>query len=288
MSKIYLSCNVTVYLVYFLYPLYTYQIRLLRIRLDIHLPEQTSGKSEDIQSDCSSVRRAAMNPPSRNYCNELLRLEKSLFSSSEEARNQLKESVYEEHGEAFRNIHNQIERSARMELDMGGHTALFHAVISNHVIKVAVLLRSGLDVGCQDNKGRNIIHMCTSADMVRLLVEYGVDIYQKSTSGDTALHNISHVGVAEELIRLGLSVTAKNNAQSTPLHHALDPNMARLFLKYGSDPNALNYYSYSPLHLVASRGIWEVVYFLLVAGCTVTARGGDGLSPVSCGRVTSY
>ena len=165
-------------------------------------------------------------------------------------------------------------------MEEGKQIPLFHAVVSNHLVKVSVLLRLGADRGSEDTKRRGIIHMCTSAKMVRLLADYGIDINQRSAGGDIALHSVSHVSAAEELMSLGLSVMAKNNAHSTPLHHALDPQLARLFLKHHADPNALNYYSYSPLHVVASRGIWEIAYFLLAAGCRVDTRGGDGSSAV--------
>jgi ankyrin repeat protein len=224
-----------------------------------------------------------MNHRPDDHTIELLLLEKSLFSVRDDPDKvaSIKAEVYGSKGEAFQKIHEQVEQSATQSIADGNYTALFHAVINNYVVMFAVLVRLGANMFSTDSKGRGIIHLCTSRQMVRLLVDYGVDVHQRSTGGDTALHNVSHVAAAEELIAMGLSVNARNNAQSTPLHHALDPKLARLFLKHNADPNALNYYSYSPLHLVASRGIWEVVYFLLCAGCRVGAQGGDGFSAVS-------
>jgi ankyrin repeat protein len=190
----------------------------------------------------------------------------------------------------FADYFEKLEKATIKTLAQGPNvtqTALQHAIISNNILKVSLLVRLGANIHAQDSKGRGFIHICTSAKMVTLLVECGIDIAQRSFSGDIALHNVGHVDAARELINRGLSVNSRNNSQSTPLHYSLDPNMTMLFLSHGGNPNLLNYYKHTPLHLVASRGIWEVAYRLLCGGCDASIKGADGLTAVSL-SITKY
>eukprot|EP00602_Paraphysomonas_sp_CaronLab_P010950 CAMPEP_0185018548 /NCGR_PEP_ID=MMETSP1103-20130426/1233_1 /TAXON_ID=36769 /ORGANISM="Paraphysomonas bandaiensis, Strain Caron Lab Isolate" /LENGTH=266 /DNA_ID=CAMNT_0027548391 /DNA_START=119 /DNA_END=916 /DNA_ORIENTATION=+ len=182
-------------------------------------------------------------------------------------------------------IYNSMESTVDKCIEDGSvHIAIRHAVINNNLLKVAILLRVSGNIDTVDSKGRGLIHLCSTADMVKLLIAYGVNLYQRAMSGNTALHSVGHVDAAKELIAQGLSVQSQNNSQSTPLHYSLDPRVTRIFLDAGADPNQVNYYGHTPLHLVASRGIWEVVYLLLVYGCNVDTVGSDGRTAVALAK----
>jgi ankyrin repeat protein len=76
----------------------------------------------------------------------------------------------------------------------------------------------------------------------------------------------TNAATAAALLRHGVNINARNNGNATPLHYAEDVLLVRLFVQNGADVNALSSYGHTPLHLVASKGMWEVVWFLLFAG----------------------
>jgi ankyrin repeat protein len=155
------------------------------------------------------------------------------------------------------------------------------AVHENKILYVAMLLRYGGDIHCEDHKKRGLLHKCQSRKMVQLLVNYGINIHQCSAGQHTPLHNITLPEVADELIIQGINPCSINTSGSTPLHYVHNPLTAQLLLKYGVNANAVNYYGHTPLHLVASRGMWEVAYILLTIGnCNIAKVGRDGMSAV--------
>jgi hypothetical protein len=185
---------------------------------------------------------------------------------------------------SYQRVYEQLEENVQKIIVEGAHNIyqqMVHAVMSNNLLKVSILLRYGADIHTLDTRGRGYVYLATSSKMIRLLVRYGIDINQLSPSGETALHHVAHADAARELLRSGLNVMARNNSQSTPLHYSMDPQITTLLLSHGADPNALNYYGHTPLHLVASRGIWEIACILLDAGCDLKITGRDNKTAVS-------
>jgi len=163
---------------------------------------------------------------------------------------------------------------------------LRHAVINNNLLFVAIYLRHTGDVNAMDESRQTLIHWCTTAAMVNLLLSYGADLHHLAVSGRTALHTCSTVEAAEALLAAGLSPHILNKNHGSPLHNGfISTGLTRLFLEHGADPNTINYYGHTPLHVVASRGTWEVVYFLLCGGCDCAVVGRDGMSALSLARM---
>lgn len=185
--------------------------------------------------------------------------------------------------QSLQEYHQKLEESVRITVSEGSQNTqikLTHAVISNNLLKVALFARFNANLHEKDSKGRGYAFLATSSQMIRLLRRYSVDIFQRSSSGDTALHHVIHIDAAEELIRQGISVMSRNNSRSTPIHYAPNPSIATLLISHGADPNALNYYEHTPLHLIASRGIWEIVYILLMSNCDLSITGRDGKTAI--------
>lgn len=161
------------------------------------------------------------------------------------------------------------------------------AVLNDRCNIVLIMLRLGANVHCLDAEERTLLHFCTSARMVDALLLYGDDnfLHQKSHAGHSALHNISHVDAARRLLEKGLSANITNNGGCTPLHYVTNPSLIVTLLDFGANPNHVNYYGHTPLHMAASRGIWEVVYYLLLGGCQVSLCGRDGMSAVTLARM---
>lgn len=136
--------------------------------------------------------------------------------------------------------------------------------------------RLGCDLQTRNHKGDGLLHMCPSGEMVDVLVDCGLNPMMKNDAGFTPLHVVSHVGAAEALLNHEAVIDEPNNGNSTPLHYVESLQMARFLLSQGADPNAVNSYGHSPIHLISTKGMWEIVWYLLHAGSNPHIAGRDG------------
>lgn len=221
----------------------------------------------------------------------LLALEKALFDNKE---NDLMGALVHSHSQTcsdevmqfYWNITASIEQLLLRDITESKFR-LRHAVINNNLLFVAIYLRKKQgDVNIIGEGEQTPIHWSTTSAMVDLLLSYGANLHHLAESGRTALHNCTTVEACEALLLAGLSPHILNKNRGSPLHNGfISSGITRMLLKHGADPNTLNYYEHSPLHVVASRGTWEVVYYLLCGGCDCSLVGRDGMSALSLARM---
>eukprot|EP00042_Codosiga_hollandica_P053210 m.691609 g.691609 ORF g.691609 m.691609 type:complete len:1015 (-) comp58643_c0_seq1:413-3457(-) len=167
-------------------------------------------------------------------------------------------------------------------------TALHLACFTGHEEIVHVLFEKGADCNIVDNKGRNALHLATSAAcltrLCRELCERGTNVHAVDSFGRTALHyavsNDNTAHVVEHLLTLGLSSTASDRNGLTPLHLAalygrkstlnwILERISRLPSVAGQPSasetalNALDKRGRSPLHYAAYSGCADVCSELL-------------------------
>lgn len=219
------------------------------------------------------------------YHKEHLRTHENNPSSDEEAL----DHGYRECSESALQVYWKMNQEVEVQLACSTKQVLFrlrHAVVNNNLLYVAICLRHMGDPNIMDDNQQSLIHLCTTAAMIQLLLGYGANLHHLASSGRTALHNCSTPEAADALILAGISPNVLNRSRGTPLHSGfLTTGVTRVLLKHGADPNILNYYEHTPLHLVASRGTWEVVYYLLCGGCDCSVVGRDGMSALSLARM---
>ncbi|GIK05315.1 hypothetical protein Aspvir_009421 [Aspergillus viridinutans] len=172
--------------------------------------------------------------------------------------------------------------------DMLGRTALFHAVINEHISGVRLLLEFGADINATD--ARQDTPLCIAAQwgleaVVELLLQRGARVdmpeYARETSLHVAISTNSIKGVSL-LIELGANVNAIDSSQETALQRSLsdwiEPGILKLLLDAGADFTVPNIHGNTPVKRALMSRAKEKVRLLLKA---IEARGASSDLPES-------
>ncbi|XP_050403524.1 serine/threonine-protein phosphatase 6 regulatory ankyrin repeat subunit A [Patella vulgata] len=173
-------------------------------------------------------------------------------------------------------------------------TPIYVATIKGLYDVVIYLLEQGVDVHNIDRVENNLIHTFLYRyditlshylllDCVVKLLESGVDVNQVNTYKETPIYIAATKGLFDVVICLlerGAGVHYVDSHQNNLIHTLLDiyDNTCRhdLLLKCivtlvetGVDANQLNEYEEAPISIAASKGLYDVVIYLLERGCYV-------------------
>ena len=185
------------------------------------------------------------------------------------------------------------------ETDFDGRTALSYVGSRGNVASGRVLVRKGASLDKKDRRGKTPLHWaCQSlednrAAVVEFLLDRGAHGDARDRRGWTPLHCVAYRGFGRAgrlLVEAGASVNLTDGFDSTPLHMAVKQrdvgeedetlDVVRTLLGRGAQTEVEDVRGWSPLFWAASYGNYRAVQLLLEAGASVTARDGDGSTPL--------
>ncbi|KAF8204498.1 ankyrin repeat-containing domain protein [Mycena galopus ATCC 62051] len=131
-------------------------------------------------------------------------------------------------------------------------TVLYHAVESNNLDLVQLLLASGADPNLS----------IPTAERIPILATPNLDILQALLDG-------------------GANINAEDHYSQSVFAFHKDAETLRFFLEYGADPNHTDGFGQTPLHYACSRGVAAAVELLLQFGATTVEKADiQGDTPV--------
>jgi ankyrin repeat protein len=137
-----------------------------------------------------------------------------------------------------------IEEGADVNLRMGDHTPIRHAMMHHCPLTILqLLIDSSADVNARDMIGRPPLYSAMISerpDYARALIDAGADIRHISDCDASALHCAAffdQIDTVEYLLMHGASVEQPDEAGTPPIHYAGHPEIIALLADYGADLN---------------------------------------------------
>ena len=185
-------------------------------------------------------------------------------------------------------VHRVVLPADRMSVDVYERTALWRAVESGDMERVAELLRMGADPDRADVDEETPLHCAArwrrsgAGDM---LLAAGANPNARSRFGSTPLHLAARAGallLVKQLISHGADVNASDVFGCAALHDAAQRGDSRVIaslLQAGADVQARDVHGTTPLHRAARAGHANIVRRLLAAGADRAAANKLGRTP---------
>lgn len=128
---------------------------------------------------------------------------------------------------------------------------LENAVCKGNLEEVKALLSAGANPNIKIGRshlGSSLIHLASSAEILKELISYGARVDAQNSYGETPLHwaATGNLEIVRELLKHGASVNLRNRKGNTPLNFSLKTSNKNLeiikeLLKYGADINIRNH-----------------------------------------------
>ncbi|XP_058809038.1 putative ankyrin repeat protein RF_0381 [Phymastichus coffea] len=176
-----------------------------------------------------------------------------------------------------------------------GETVLHHAVLSNNVKLIKLLLEYGANINAKNRDGKSPLYFaveCSNTKILNFLLENGARVNDKMNHGFTALHE-AIIQRSEDNIELLLSHGAEVNSKDiygkTPLHLAARLNyldektmdkIVKLLLDKGADVNDHTNSGETAFLCAVINGNERLVRLFLEHGANVNTKNYDGKSPL--------
>jgi ankyrin repeat protein len=173
--------------------------------------------------------------------------------------------------------------------DDHGNTPLYYASKHGHLNIVQELLEHNAPVNERNQYSITALHVCSTAEIARLLIQYGAEIEAREAEDNTPLHYASSTGsadVVQEIINNGADINAKDDAAQTPLHQACQNghlNVVQALIRNGALLNEPDYRDDTPLHYASSNGSLEIIK-LLGPCCDWTIKNERGHTAFDCAK----
>lgn len=175
-----------------------------------------------------------------------------------------------------------------------GRTALYEAVMWEHMEQTCQLIEYGSDLEIPDNQGWTPLYAAVfqgHARMTKILCERGALVDEKDKTGQTPLHyaiSQGHHAIVELLVQTGANVNLVAKGE-TPLCRAVAKTNASLLeylLKHGADASVPSpgYNGALPIHIAAIGKDLDIVAALVNAGSCIDAKDGAGRTPLAWAR----
>lgn len=152
---------------------------------------------------------------------------------------------------------------------------LLHQAVKENKFKIACkLLKKGIDICAQNNRGETALHYAVDYDNqeIVLLLECHSSIYQtdlvtpffeiKDHYGATALmHAVvqNKLTIASHLINLRANVFTLNNLNHGLLHFVKNPELAKKLIVMGLDVNLQGRFKHTPLHFAHNEKVAQIL-----------------------------
>lgn len=153
--------------------------------------------------------------------------------------------------------------------DYDGCTALHEASRLGHFNIVQELLRYNANVNERNQDFGTPLHLCSTAEIAKLLIQNGANIKARDSQQNTPLHYASNNGFADVVYKLinnnGADMNVKCKGQFTPLHWASQNGhigVVQVLIENGAELNEQNVRGDTPLHYASSIGHLDVVKIL--------------------------
>lgn len=177
---------------------------------------------------------------------------------------------------------------------------LLHQAVKENKFKIACkLLKKGIDICAQNNRGETALHYAVDYDNAEivLLLECYSSIYQtdlvppffeiKDHHGATALmHAVvqNKLTIASHLINLRADVFTLNNLNHGLLHFVKNPDLTQKLIVMGLDVNLQGRFKHTPLHFAHNE---EVAQILIDHSAKVNALTDEENTPLHCANTTA-
>lgn len=172
-----------------------------------------------------------------------------------------------------------------------GRTALYKAVMWEHMDQTVQLLDYGSDLEIPDNNGWTALYGAVHrghVPLTKLLCERGAFVDQKDKTGQTPLHYAVSQGrqeIVEVLVNAGADVNLISKGE-TPLCRATAKTNDRLIsylLSHGADVSVPSpgYNGALPIHIAAIGKDLTILTSLINGGSFIDAQDGTGRTPLA-------
>lgn len=172
----------------------------------------------------------------------------------------------------------------------GGATALYLAVVNDHVPIVKTLLNNGADVN-QAVDGNKLSPLQAAAlsgtsELVQLLLSYGATVDYTCRSGYTALYHavlLNRVQTVKILLSSGANPNIVGSNQQTMLHAAVSAGnieILRELLRYDAETDQGCAQGHTPLYHCVLKNDVQMTTELLQAGADVDTTGPSLRTPL--------
>lgn len=175
---------------------------------------------------------------------------------------------------------------------LAGQTTVMNLLISAGA-NVGVVNKKGktaLDIAKEfrSEEGKTLLHLACrkgSISMARYLVKLGIDINSQDDKGWTPLHDVCDAGLrmTEVLHELGANLNAKNALGQTPAHLATHKENFRIvfdLVKLGINVNAQDETGWTILHIACREGHKEIIKKLIHSGANLNIVDCDNETPL--------
>ncbi len=175
--------------------------------------------------------------------------------------------------------------SSQSAVDRNGNSALHVACKVRNSECLLALLAHGWDPKVVNNQDNNAMMVARSRACTECLHEFNSGLINlvRIRDGMTPLMRAAkcgHVKAARHLAALGAELEAKDVYGATAVLYSANAAMLDLFLSLGSDPEARDDMGFTLAHYAASSDKSDVIISLAMSGYTLSARSGDGASPL--------